>query len=528
MKKGIRYLRFSHDGQSNSSIERQELYTGQWFDRNNVQLIDTFTDAGYSAKTFDRPDFNKLKDFIEQHHRQVDYLVVDQLDRFSRDAGEALSMVKKLQLKYSIQIVSATEGITFDYHTPGSFFRAGLQFLLAEDDNINRTQKINAGIYTAKAKEGRYIHGKPPFGYDIAGKGKARHLVVNEEQASVIRYIYDAFLRNTPDYIIHQQAKQLGFKATGNSAIKDVLCNPIYSGQQYVKPWKDLPGGIFPANHKAIIDLVTWQQVQERMNPVPQKKATVSDALPLRGVLHCHCSKLLTGAPSRNGVGNYYYYYKCHTSGHNTISATKAHDQLNQMLGYMSLPSFLVQALKEKSESILDDRQRENKKQLQKVRHELEEAEKDLLSLEAKWLKNQCSFEMYNRWYADLTQKRISLKAQIERLSQDMNEVYFLMQEELIQLTDLQYIYGTFPTLDKQEFLRMVFDNRLYYRDNIYRTHYLMDIFHHNLLILKEKQLLELDGKEKTGHEVRSGGGDRSIIEPVTDLLTFIRMKRVA
>ena len=192
MKKGIRYLRFSHDGQSNSSIERQDMYTSQWAERNDVQVIDTFTDAGYSAKTFDRPDFQKLKDFIAKHHRQVDYLIVDQMDRFSRDAGEAMSMVKKLQLKYSIQIVSATEGITFDYHTPGSFFRAGLQFLLAEDDNINRMQKINAGIYTAKAKEGRYIHGgKPPFGYVLQGKGKARHLVIQPEQAAIIRYIYD-------------------------------------------------------------------------------------------------------------------------------------------------------------------------------------------------------------------------------------------------------------------------------------------------------------------------------------------------
>jgi hypothetical protein len=37
------------------------------------------------------------------------------MDRFSRDAGEAMSMVKMLQRKYSIQVVSVTEGITFRY-----------------------------------------------------------------------------------------------------------------------------------------------------------------------------------------------------------------------------------------------------------------------------------------------------------------------------------------------------------------------------------------------------------------------------
>jgi DNA invertase Pin-like site-specific DNA recombinase len=121
MKRAIRYLRFSQLGQSNGSIERQEMYTDQWISYNNVELVDTFIDKGKSAKTFDRPDFVKLQAFIVKHHKSVDYLLVDQMDRFSRDAGEAMSMVKMLQKKYSIQIVSVTEGITFDYDTPGSF-----------------------------------------------------------------------------------------------------------------------------------------------------------------------------------------------------------------------------------------------------------------------------------------------------------------------------------------------------------------------------------------------------------------------
>ncbi len=96
MKRAIRYLRFSQLGQSNGSIERQELYTDQWLQFNKVELVDTFIDRGRSAKTFDRPDFIKLQEFIVKHHKNVDYLVIDQMDRFSRDAGEAMSMVKNL------------------------------------------------------------------------------------------------------------------------------------------------------------------------------------------------------------------------------------------------------------------------------------------------------------------------------------------------------------------------------------------------------------------------------------------------
>lgn len=51
MKKVIRYLRFSNLGQSNGSIEAQELCTDQWISFNNAELIDTFIDVGKSAKT---------------------------------------------------------------------------------------------------------------------------------------------------------------------------------------------------------------------------------------------------------------------------------------------------------------------------------------------------------------------------------------------------------------------------------------------------------------------------------------------
>ena len=55
-----------------------------------------------------------------------------------------------------------------------------------------------------------------------------------------------------------------------------------------------------------------------------------------------------------------------------------------------------------------------------------------------------------------------------------------------------------------------MFDSTLNYQNGVYRTRYMLPVFHHNLLILKEKHLLELEENKKTGREVRSGGGDRN------------------
>ncbi|WP_432707109.1 recombinase family protein [Flavobacterium yafengii] len=71
-------------------------------------MIDTFIDIGKSAKTLNRPDFIRLQKFVSKYHKTVDYLLVDQMDSFIRNVGEALTMIKDLQKKYRIQVVTVT------------------------------------------------------------------------------------------------------------------------------------------------------------------------------------------------------------------------------------------------------------------------------------------------------------------------------------------------------------------------------------------------------------------------------------
>ena len=515
IKTCVRYLRFSSEGQSNSSIEWQDTSTAHWCERNNVSIKDTFIDAGYSAKTFNRPDFKELYDFLATHYRAIDFLVVNQLDRFSRDAGEALSMVKKLQVKFGVQIVSVTEGITYDHQTPGSFFRAGLQLILAEDDNINRSQKINSGIYTSKAREGRFIGGTAPYGYQKVGEKKDRHLEIFADEAVIVQFIFKNYQAHMPIMEIYKKAIELGLKKRGNSVIPKILTNPIYSGQQLVKPWKDMPGGLMPGIHTAIIDVITWQQVQWQLKGTLKNKVSISDEMELRGVLHCFCGRMLTGAPSRGRHGGYYYYYKCHTPKHNNINAKKAHLQLQEMLGYMSVPSYILDAIKTSSQKEVEIRLKDNKKNLYTNKRALEEITLTMISLEEKWINNQINFETYNRWHNDTLQKRVFIKATIDKLSKDESETYALLQENLYSLTDLQFLYNNATINNKQELLKKGFDSSLYYQNGIYRTPFLMDIFSHNSLILNQKKLLIIDEKRGISTILPTGGaaGSRTLVQ---------------
>ena len=64
------------------------------------------------------------------------------------------------------------------------------------------------------------------------------------------------------------------------------------------------------------------------------------------------------------------------------------------------------------------------------------------------------------------------------------------------------------PPCKKQELLRTVFDNSLYYEDRIYRTPYLISELAHNELKMKEKGLLIINKKGKNREILPLSGGE--------------------
>lgn len=524
MKQGARYLRFSNDKQTQNSIERQDIVTEQWMRVNEVNIVDTFTDKGYSAKNFDRPDMKMLMNFIKKNNRTIDYLVVSELTRFSRDLGDAVNLVKDIQKTYNVKIVSAGRGAIYDCTESNSFFMMALEFLLGNSENIKRESDVNGGIYAAKAKHGRYIHSKPPYGYIKEGIAENSRLVIDEDNAMVVRFIYEKYLQGMPFNIIAAEARKMGYKYKGKMQIQRILSNVVYSGRLEVKPWREHPGGIFPGIHEAIIDVITWEEVKDKMTGKPARpKIAMTDEMPLRGVLKCHCNQLLTGAPSRGKLGTYYYYYKCKHSGHNNISATKAHAQLNEIWNHMSLTDRLAGAIKLTAEKKFTERSKENRKLLTTKKNELEEISNSLQSIEEKWILNKIEYETYTKWFSNLTQRRSITTAQITNLKRDDNELYTLLQHNIDRFTDLQYLYTNLETFEKQTFIKLVFDSGLYYQGGLYRTPYIMPIFSHNQLILKEKSLLLID--EKRGFLSKAPGRVHNVsgIEPLTQLLSFLK-----
>jgi site-specific DNA recombinase len=535
-KKCIRYLRFSDDDQSMGSTERQDLITSNWSINNNVDVINTFKDEGFSARTANRPDLKKLFSFIAEN-KHIDYLVVSELTRFSRELGEAVSMVQEIQKKYNIKIVSAGRSAIYDVNDSTSYFVMALEFLLGNTENIKRMSDINGGIYTAGKVEKRYAAGLPPFGYkkifikELADrkhpKGKPG-IAPDETTAAIVRFIFDCFVNNMPVYLIHREAKKLGFKHNAKTAVQTILGNRIYTGMLHVKAYKEFPEEWVQGIHEPLIDLTTFEAAQLKLKP-GKPVQIIDDKFPLRGVLKCWCTKPLTGASSTGRHGVKYDYYKCNiSSAHNNIATKKAHQQLAEIWKYLSLPQITIAAVKETSEIKLQEIIQQNTTLKQSKTQKLSQLQKQLESIEEKYISNTLQPDSYYRWHQKLTVEINQLKQQVQHLGREQEELYFLLQTELEKLTNLNYIYHEATTVQKQQLIRIVFDSRLYYSAGSYRTAYLMPLLRHNSLILNHKQLLIIEETKSFAGKARGSGEPHTPIEPLFALLTLFRSVKVA
>ena len=313
---------------------------------------------------------------------------------------------------------------------------------------------------------------------------------MNESEAKIVRTIYDMFLRDVPLNKIKEIAYQSGFDRKGNMAIDRVLANPVYAGLVRVEAFKDLPGGLFPAIHEAIIDKTTWQMVQSKMKKADKVKITVDEEIPLRGVVKCHCGAPLTGAPSRGKSGRYFYYYKCKHSKHNNISAIKAHEQFLKACELMSIPERKIKEIRNGCYSSIEDEMKTNKVRVFEKQHELDEVQQRLNAVEEKWFKNEISKDTYDRWYSTYSTHILTLTGAIERLSTNHGKAFEILDSKLDLLSDIGYIYTKSDTLQKRAFVNLVFDSNLYYEKGIYRTPTMLDLLSHNASKMEEKGYL--------------------------------------
>jgi DNA invertase Pin-like site-specific DNA recombinase len=261
---------------------------------------DHYNDGGISGGTLDRPALQRLLSDIEDG--LVDVVVVYKIDRLSRSLMDFSKLVEVFD-RNNVTFVSVTQS----FNTTTSMGRLTLNILLsfAQFEREVTAERIRDKVKASRMK-GIFMGGTPPYGY----KPKDRKLVIEDEEARNVRWIFARFLEIGSATELAREVARRGIRTPRGNAISKnflyrMLNNRAYIGEAVHK------GTGYAGEHKRLIDQRTWDHVQSILKESPRLRASNTRAETpalLKGLLHGPDGAAFSPTHTRKGDRLYRYY----------------------------------------------------------------------------------------------------------------------------------------------------------------------------------------------------------------------------
>lgn len=261
--------------QQSSYMAQIEYYTGFIKEHDDWELVGIYTDEGISAtNTRHRNGFNSM--ISDALDGKIDLIITKSVSRFARNTVDSLSTVRRLK-DAGIEIYFEKENIrTLD--SKGELLIT-IMSSLAQEESRSISENVTWG-HRKRFADGKFSLAYSRFlGYD---KGADGSLVINEEEAAVIREIYRLYLLG---YSLNAIAKRLtsekiatpgGNRVWNQSTVRNILTNEKYKGDallqktytvDFLTKKKKRNSGEVPQyyienNHEPIIDPKTFELAQ--------------------------------------------------------------------------------------------------------------------------------------------------------------------------------------------------------------------------------------------------------------------------
>ena len=302
--RAVIYARYSSENQTENSIEGQLRECKTFAESRGITIIDCYIDRALSAKTAERPAFQKM---IRDSAKQLfDVIIVWKLDRFARNRYDS-AHYKSILRKNSVKVISATEAISEG--AEGILLESMLEGL-AEYYSVELGVKVKRGL-TENALKVRHNGGIIPYG-----------LMVDEDKkyqpdpltAPVVREIFERYADGESVADIRENLSARGVKTkTGGSqlnfnSIRNMLQNRKYLGEyRYGET-------VVPDAYPAVVTQELFEQAQKRLEKnkrAPAMAKAKVDYL-LTTKLFCgKCETFMVGESGTSKLGRTYHYYKC-------------------------------------------------------------------------------------------------------------------------------------------------------------------------------------------------------------------------
>lgn len=276
-------------GDSNSIVNQKNILS-KYAKENGFKNLQYFVDDGFSGTNFNRPSWNDLIALIEEN--KVGTIIVKDMSRLGRDYLKVGFYTEVMFVEKNIRFIAINNGIDSANQTDSDF--TSFLNIINEWFAKDTSKKIRA-VMKAKGESGKHLTTRPPFGYMKSPDDKTKW-IVDDEAAQIVKKIFDLCLEGygtsqiarilkdkkilTP--FSYWNSKGQSFKSSENpynwsaDTIAGIIEKKEYLGhtvnfktyKQSYKSKKKCTNPeekqlIFENTHEAIIDIDTWERVQE-------------------------------------------------------------------------------------------------------------------------------------------------------------------------------------------------------------------------------------------------------------------------
>ncbi|MBL6961163.1 MAG: recombinase family protein [Anaerolineales bacterium] len=331
LKKTAIYARVSTNDQADNgySLPSQLDSCRAYAERLDYVVVGEFHDDESGAMPVaQRPQGQLLTEMIKT--RKVDAIIVHQVDRLSRDIVDLLTTIRNW-LRTGVEVYALDVG-KIESELDIVLVIKGWQ----GSDERQKIRERSMRGKRAKARTGRVVGTRPPYGYDHIRdeNGKVVNFTIIEEQAKVVRLIFQWYLEGDDSgkrlsaNQVSKRLSEMGFPTPGElkgyrrkhkggmwraGTVLSIIASETYAGiwrfgmrigpTRHTRPKEEWIEVEVPA----VIDKKTWDAAQEQreMNKKFSRRNAKHDYL-LSGMMRCSCGHSLSGEYFSN-----HQYYTC-------------------------------------------------------------------------------------------------------------------------------------------------------------------------------------------------------------------------
>ena len=263
------------------------------------EFVGVYADEAISGTKDTREEFNRMVE--DARAGKIDLIITKAISRFARNTAILLSTIRELT-SLGVDVLFEEQNI----HSISSEGEMILTLLASVAQEEARSTSENMKWRIKHNFEEGLPWGALLYGYKVID---FKYYIV-EEEAKVIRLIYKLFLNGLGKEGVARKLNEMGYKTRiganwSDTSVRQILTNYDYTGNlilqktyriDYISKKSVVNHGELPKyhveeSHDAIIDLETWNKVQEEMKRRRERIKWNKDRVdsPLKGKIKCGC-----------------------------------------------------------------------------------------------------------------------------------------------------------------------------------------------------------------------------------------------